>query len=77
MSYVPDPDAYAVNALSFIWTNINAFVFPPFSVLGLVLQKILADQATVIVGGTNIQPQPWFPTLLKLASHQPFLLLRR
>ena len=74
VSYLPDPEAYAVNAFSLIWTNINAFVFPPFSVLGLVLQKILQDQATVTVVAPIFHTQPWFPTLLKLTCQQPYLL---
>ena len=74
VSYLPDPEAYAVNHFSLIWTNINAFVFLPFIVLGLVLQKILQDQATVTVVAPIFHTQPWFPTLLKLTCQQPYLL---
>lgn len=73
VSYLPDSKAVAVNAFSLTWTN-NSFLFPPFSLLGLVLQKIQQDRATVVLVAPVFHTQPWFPTLLRMICHQPFLL---
>ena len=74
VSYTPDANAVAVNAFSLTWTSFNAYVFPPFSLLGLVLQKIMQDQATVTLVAPVFHTQPWFVMLLQLTCHQPYLL---
>lgn len=38
VSYRPDHKAHAVNAFSLSWTNLNVYLFPPLSLIGLVLQ---------------------------------------
>ena len=40
-SYKPDPDAYHVNAFSLCWLNLNAYIFPPFSILCASLASTL------------------------------------
>jgi hypothetical protein len=41
VSYLPDRKAFAVDAFSISWGQfINAYAFPPFSILGQVLQKV-------------------------------------
>jgi hypothetical protein len=40
-SYRPDTNAILVDAFTFNWgTNLN-YIFPPFSILGAVLRKIV------------------------------------
>ena len=41
VSPVPDPQAWRVDALSLNWENMDAYAFPPVSLLGKVVSKIL------------------------------------
>ena len=48
-SYRPDPNTILVDAFTFNWgTNFN-YIFPPFSILGTVLRKIVEDKADAIL----------------------------
>ncbi|MES9882674.1 MAG: reverse transcriptase domain-containing protein [Sedimenticola sp.] len=74
VSFTPDLNAVAVNAFSLTWGNLAAYLFPPFSVLGQVLQKIQQERATVVLIAPIFPTQSWFPTLLQLICHQPYML---
>ena len=75
VSYKPDVHAYAINAFSISWTDFNCiYMFPPFSVLGAVLQKIDTDCATAIVIAPVFTTQVWFPRLIQMISGQSYLL---
>ena len=49
ISWHPDPYAFAVDAFSEKWANINFYCFPPFSPIEKVLAKINHDQANGIL----------------------------
>ena len=51
VSWKPDPGAQYIDAFSFNWSSIYMYAFPPFSLIGRVLQKIRADQASRGVDG--------------------------
>ena len=40
MSWFPDPEAMAVNALIQPWDQVKGYAFPPFSLIGKCLQKV-------------------------------------
>ena len=40
VSPVPDPNAWAVDALTVSWDNLDMYVFPPVSLLGKVVSKL-------------------------------------
>ena len=44
-----DPDAYATDAMCLSWKTKYAYIFPPFSILFRILQKLQEDQARAIV----------------------------
>ena len=71
VSWKPEPAAWAVDAFSLNWKDIMFYAFPPFSVLGQVLNKIIEDQAS----GKLVMPlwptQPWFPVMLSLLMDHP------
>ena len=75
VSPVPDPDAWAVDALSIDWQHLSGYAFPPFPVLGKVLRKARVDAAHLIIIAPFWPAQAWFPDLLAL-SHVPPLKLR-
>ncbi|KAL8583503.1 hypothetical protein ACOMHN_056313 [Nucella lapillus] len=70
VSPVPDPTAWAIDALSIPWSNLLGYAFPPFPILGKVLRKAREDLATLILVAPRWPAQAWFPELLHL-SHVP------
>jgi hypothetical protein len=48
-SYQPDPLAHIIDAFTVPWSGFLGYAFPPFCLLGRVLQKIVQDKALVIV----------------------------
>ena len=48
IAWKPDPLAIAVDAFTVFWGNDFNYIFPPFSVIGQVLQKIDTDCAKAI-----------------------------
>ena len=49
VSWKPDDKAFAVDAFSFKWTHFYGYIFPPFSLVGKILQKIENDQALALL----------------------------
>ena len=47
-SFRPDPYASYIDAFSFNWRTYNCYIFPPFSVIARVIQKIRIDKATAL-----------------------------
>ena len=74
VAWLPDPKAYVINAMTISWSNIDSYIFPPFSMIGPVLQKLDLDESS----GTLVAPvwptQHWFAKLLKMTTDHPRLL---
>jgi hypothetical protein len=49
VSPVPDPLAYAVDAMSISWKGMSAYAFPPFGFLSQVLQKVARESCKIIL----------------------------
>ena len=49
VSWQPDPEAFHIDALTLSWEPLKFYAFPPFSLVGKVLAKILLDQAEGLV----------------------------
>lgn len=76
VSWRPDPDAYHTNAFTLSWTKGLNYAFPPFSIIGMVLEKIQEDKATLLVVLPLWPTQIWFPGALQLLVADPVLLPR-
>lgn len=74
VSYIPDDKAVAVNAFSISWENYNCYAFPPFSVIGRVVQKLCEDQGEMILVAPIFPSQPWFPQMLRQLCGQSYVL---
>jgi len=72
VSPFPHPQAYAVDAMSLQWDRMDAYVFPPWSMIQEVLVKLSLATACVF---TLVVPRwpnrPWFPLLLDLLVDVP------
>ena len=71
ISWLPDPNAYAVDAFTFSWQDLNFYAFPPFSLLPRVLAKIIQAKATGILIIPKWTTQSWFPLVLTLLIQYP------
>lgn len=65
VSWLPDPISFAVDAFTLNWNNMFFYIFPPFSMLLRVIQKIIVDKAEGIIIVPWWPTQPWFPLFLK------------
>ena len=74
VSPVPDPQAWAVDALSLPWGPLLSYAFPPLPILGKVLRKAREEQATLILIAPLWEAQHWFPDLLSLTHEEPLPL---
>ena len=71
-----DPQAMGMDSLLQSWDHLQAYAFPPWSMLPQVLHKLRWSSG---VNPTQIAPywpqRPWFPNLLDLAVDLPIALL--
>ena len=75
MSLVPDPQAWAVDALSLSWENLDPYAFLPAAILGKVVEKLQDYPCNRIIlialGWPNM---PWFWDLVAMSSQIPLCL---
>ena len=73
VSLVPDPTARAVNSLSLPWDDLDAYAFPPVSLLNQVISKVM-DQGCrrMILIAPGWPNMPWFWDLVNLSVQIPF-----
>ena len=73
VSPVPDPTAWAVDALSPPWENLDVYTFPPVSLLGHIISKVMDQGCPRMVliapGWSNM---PWFWDLVNSVGSDPF-----
>ena len=65
VSPIQDPKAWKVDAMSFPWTELVAYMFPPSSMLNKVVQKLAIDKPKTILIAPWWPTQPWWQSLVK------------
>ena len=70
----PDPYAKVVDAFSFNWNTEKCYMFPPFSIVPRVLQKIPSDEATVLIVLPKWPTQAWWPDALDMMIGDPHII---
>ena len=73
-SRCPDAQAWRIDALSFPWTDLRLYAFPPFSLLPRILDKVAQDEADLLLVAPYWPQRPWFPRLLRLLVGLPRVL---
>lgn len=70
VSWKPDCNASAINAFTLNWSAYSlSYCFPPFSLLGRVLQKAYLECGkTMIIVFPMWEGQPWWPVIKKRVS---------
>ena len=70
----PDPEAAAIDAFMQPWQHDLMHGFPPFRIIGRVLQKTARDQATIILVAPMWPTQAWFSVALRMLIATPRVL---
>ncbi|KAL4225084.1 hypothetical protein ACF0H5_015778 [Mactra antiquata] len=77
VSWFPDPFASYVDAFSISWYQFIPYLFPPFNLVGKVLNKLVQDKVDKAILVFPYWPsQPWFPLLLNCLSSYPVRIPR-
>lgn len=72
IAWRPDPGAVAIDAVTIDWSHYNLiYCFPPFSLIGKVLQFIQESKTTAILVYPHWPTQFWYPLLLQLMKSPP------
>jgi len=77
VSLVPDPIAWAVDALTLPWEGLFAYAFLPIALITRVIQKIQESKCLVVLIAPWWPRQSWFPELLELLVDHPLILPSR
>ena len=75
VSPIPDPEAWALDALVQPWDRVVAYAYPPMSLIRPVLNKVRQSQDLELILIAPCWPQQeWFPDLLHLLIDLPLKL---
>merc|ERR1712002_766781 len=66
-----DPQAWRVDTMSFPWSGLHLYAFPPFSMIPRVLEKVVQDEAELALIVPDWPRRRWFPKLLSLLAGLP------
>jgi hypothetical protein len=61
---------HMMNAFHHEWKETD-YAFPPFALVGKVLNKVKADQCRILLVAPKWEAQSWFPTLISMLYDQP------
>lgn len=73
-SWKPDPNASFVDAFTIDWSKFFSYIFPPFSLIGKCLQKIMEERAECIMVVPVWTTQVWYNIVLELLIEHPRIL---
>lgn len=66
VSRYPEPEAYAIDAFTLDWSSKHLYIFPPFSLLPRILQKLMSDQGTAVLIAPIWTTQSFWPKLMSM-----------
>jgi hypothetical protein len=70
-SWLPDPDAEIIDAFTTSWEGEYAYAFPPFNLIGRVLQKMIWERVDGVLIVPNWPTKSWFSMLTRLMQVEP------
>ena len=74
VSWKPDPEAVSIDAFSISWKNMYMYAFPPFSLMGRLIQKVRQDQTDVLLVAPFWVTQNFFTSILEMLTHDPYII---
>ena len=69
VSLIPEPQAWAVDALNIPWENMVAYTFPPTALLPKVVKKLQSQTCRIILIAPSWPTKPWFWDLVEMSTH--------
>ena len=76
-SWKPDPESEFIDAFSFQWKTEFCYLFPTFSLISRCVQKIVREEAEVLIIVPLWPTQIWYTQLLQLLIDFPRVLPQR
>ena len=76
-SWLPDPKSSFIDAFTINWNNIFIYVFPPYSIIWRMLQKIQKECKKAIIIVPLWTTQSWFTRIMELAISQRIIIPSR
>lgn len=73
-SWIPSPLAWAVDALSVPWQNLDAYAFPPIALIPKVLQHMKKFHCQLILIAPQWPRRHWYTDLLQMLIAPPMRL---
>jgi hypothetical protein len=64
----PDPEAMAIDAFTLTWSKSFYYIFPPFSLINKILQKLEEDHGEAVLVAPIWPTQTWWPSLLRMIT---------
>ena len=75
IAWEPDQNGFATNAMQQDWNKMFRFAFPPFSLIGRVINKVLQENVeAMILVALTWQTQPCYTLLLRMSIQRPLLI---
>ncbi len=74
VAWKPDPHAMHIDAFSLSWKHDFNYIFPPFSLMARILQKLDLEEGTALVIAPMWPSQTWFSQALQMLIAPPVLL---
>ena len=71
-AFQPDPLANTIDAFTITWHGFLGYAFPPFCLLGRIIQKIIQDRAEIILIAPDWPTKPWYTFLRALSIAPPY-----
>jgi ribonuclease HI len=71
VSPIPDPSAFATDALAISWGRMYAYAFPPAILIPKILQKIRQEECQVLLIAPDWPSRSWYTDLLDLLVCNP------
>ena len=73
-AFRPDPLASVIDAFTIPWNMQLGYAFPPFCLLGRILQKIIRDEANIILIVPDWPTKAWYPMFHRLLLAPPLCI---
>lgn len=73
-SWIPHPDALALDALTISWDRMFAYAFPPICLVPKALQHMKQYNCKIILIAPNWPRRHWYPDLLTMSVAKPIRL---
>ena len=77
VSWYPEPEALFTDAFSIDWHSFRPYIFPPFTLISKVINKIVEDKVEKVLAILpHWKSQPWFAQMIPYVASFPVRLPR-